>query len=116
MNEKDLLRKRTGKRISLTKRIKQIDLLVSSNGEKSFVTQLCDELRWVFQEAEIAHENYMSILEEAGDDEWLVDTELEVDNCICRAQTYVGHSIARATQFGSENNFETRCLNQEKMS
>ena len=88
--QNDLLRKRTGKKISITKRVNQINSMIESNGNKELLEHLCADLKRVLSEAEVAHEEYMKSCDENDElsDEWLVELTMAVDNCNCRVQTY----------------------------
>ena len=87
----DLLRKRTGKKISITKRVNQINSMIENNGNKELIEHLCVDLKRVLGEAEVAHEEYLKSCDDENEelsDEWLIELSMAVDNCICRVQTY----------------------------
>ena len=115
-----LKRKRAGKKGLITRKIKQIQELISENGSRTKISYLKGRLNEVLQEATRIHEHIMELSDGttkfSEDDGWLEDVTYNVDTCNSDVNEYLE---SRRDEPPSENRSITswlqRCENEERI-
>ena len=104
-----LLRIRTGKKISITKRINKIDTVIANNGSRTLLDHLKEEIIEKLEEARVAHE---MLVEEGSEGDWLIDLEETVGDCVTRIEAYnverEGDVLSRASSVVDEEPLDKR--------
>ena len=86
---KVLQRARTGKKISITKRIQQLNEHVSQKGGRRALGLLLDGLQKVFWELEQVCEEILNLSEVVDDLNDIEEIRFEVDSCVASATEYL---------------------------
>ena len=85
-------RKRAGKKSIVTRKINQINELIKENTESEVIGFHVEKLKQAMYNVESSHEEYVMTLDTKDknyNDDWLVEIQEEVDNCIIAAEVHI---------------------------
>ena len=84
--------RKTGKKISIKKRINQIQNLIQEQGSRTKITSLTEQLKRVLQEARTCYEEFLSLIgsdHKEYDESWIEDLSITVDSCVSDVDEYM---------------------------
>ena len=112
-----LKRKRTGKKMLITKKINQINELVQQRSSRTKISYLRDSLNQVYADLIKENEEFMNLnpcIDEENCQEWILEIQFEIDTCNSTVQEYLdSRKDDPPSDTQSISSWAKQCLNNQ---